>query len=114
LAVALLALAACGDTDRTDYRDDMAEANCARLQECGEIGPEEGQRYEDVEDCLLDKLSDFNDFWPASKCDDGRINEAKFEECHSRISTLSCDTGGAFIDSVAFVSECNAEKVCID
>ena len=98
----------CLEPSREDYRDDLAQASCERLEACGNIPGS----YDSFDDCIVEKRADFNDLWPASKCDNGRINEARAEDCIKRAESYSCNSN--FLDDLAFVNECRADKVCID
>lgn len=95
---------ACLEPSREDYRDDLAQASCERQEACGNI--------DDIDDCIVEKRADFNDLWPADKCGNGRMNEARAEDCIKRAESFSCS--GNFIDDLAFLNECKASKVCID
>lgn len=103
-----LSQVACLEASREDYRDDLAQASCERLEACSKIPGS----YDSFDDCVVEKRADFNDLWPESECGNGRINEVRAEDCIKRAETYSCNSN--FFDDLAFVNECRAEKVCID
>ncbi|MBA2662042.1 MAG: hypothetical protein H0U74_07075 [Bradymonadaceae bacterium] len=101
--------AACSDPTREEYRDEITEEACKSYESCGDIGS--GKTYSSKEDCEIKVRSNINDLWPADRCDDGRINPEKFDQCLDRARVVPC--GNAF-DFWSFVAECNADKVCTD
>lgn len=105
-----LCLPACGPASREDWRNEAARASCNRQDDCGNIGP--GKDFRDYDDCEVNQRNRFNQLWPADACSGDRINEARAEACISRIENASCNSG--LFDGLAFASECNAGKVCID
>ncbi|TXD36141.1 hypothetical protein FRC98_13545 [Lujinxingia vulgaris] len=107
LALAL-PLFGCGEPTREDYRDEAAETYCDRVDECGNIG--DGGEYESVSDCIIDQKDRFNEVWPASECDNGRINETQFDRCLDRINVAACD--GSWLDTFSAINECRAGNVC--
>jgi hypothetical protein len=109
--VLISSLAACGES-REEYRDEAAQTACQREDECGNIGSD--KTFKSMDDCIVDKTSDFNNTWPSDRCQDERINEEKFDACMGRLSSIACDGFTRLADVAAFASECNADKVCID
>jgi len=109
LAIALaLPLLGCGEPTREDYRDEAAETYCDRTDACGNVG--DGQTYDSYSDCIIEQTDRFNSAWPASECDNGRINEAQFDRCLDRINVAACD--GSWLDQLSALSECRAGNVC--
>lgn len=104
---ALLLGVACEPT-REELRDDLAAATCQRAEDCGKIPGS----FDSYDDCIVDKRADYNDLWPESECSNGRINEDLARSCIARRENYSCNS--SFLDDLAFINECNADKVCID
>ena len=104
----------CPEPSRESRRDTAADARCGRLEECGRLGS--GGTYTDFDDCVVEVRSDFNDFWPASECSDGRMNEELYEECLQDLRTSDCNqnTFDNFINTLGFGIECGANNVCVD
>ena len=108
LGAMTLSSLACFAPSREDYRDDLAMAHCERLDACGKLNSTHGS----LDDCLVKKRSDYNDLWPADKCSDGRINPDSAQACIARQSSRSCNAN--FLDDLAFLQECSANKVCTE
>lgn len=103
-----VSLTACSETTREEYRDEMTDQICQDYYgRCGKVGP--GKTYASKDDCTVKVRVQINDMLPASKCDDGRIDEGKFEACMTRVSNASCSS---LLDWTSFLAECNASKVC--
>jgi hypothetical protein len=97
-------LAACSEPTREDYRDMAAEEVCDEAERCDNL--DDGS----YEDCILENEARFNDLWPASDCDDGRIDEDSFQSCMNRARTAACEDN-IFDQGLAW-SECRASQVC--
>lgn len=103
-----LSLTACAETTREEYRDEMTEQACENyFGRCDQVGA--GKTYKTQDECMVKIRPQINDMWPASKCDDGRIDEKKFDACMARASNASCSN---LLDWTAFFVECSANKVC--
>lgn len=103
-----VSLSACSEMSREDYRDEMTDQACENYYgRCGEIGP--GKTYASRDECEVKIRAQINDMWPASKCDDGRLDEDKFDSCMSRAGNASCTS---LLDWTGFLVECSANKVC--
>jgi hypothetical protein len=99
-----------GEPSREEYRDEITEAVCDRYDECGRIGS--GRDYNSMDDCRVDMRNTFNDLWPSSECDQGRINPDRYDICYSRAKSLSCNN--MLGETLWFGLNCNANQVCID
>lgn len=106
LLTALSFLAACGETTREEYRAMAAEEVCNEAQRCDNLGSSS------YDDCIIENTARFNDMWPASSCDDGRINEDRYTTCINRARIVACS--GNIFDYGAAMTECSASRVCID
>jgi hypothetical protein len=111
LALALIAilgaltfLAACGEPTREEYRDMAAEEVCDEAERCDNLGDES------YDDCIIENESRFNDLWPASDCDEGRIDADAFETCMNRARTAACEEN--IFDLGLAWNDCRASQVC--
>ncbi len=103
-----VSLTACSETTREEYRDEMTDQACERYYgRCDQVGP--GKTYASKDECTVKVRAQINDMWPADKCDDGRIDESKFDACMTRVSNASCSN---LLDWASFLVECSANKVC--
>ncbi len=104
----VFSLTACSETTREEYRDEMTDQACKNYYgRCDQVGP--GKTYPSQDECTVKVRATINDMWPASKCDDGRIDQDKFDSCMTRAGNASCSS---IVDWTAFLLECNASKVC--
>ena len=96
----VVSLTACSEMTREEYRDEMTDQACKEYYgRCGEIGP--GKTYATKDECTVKVKSQVNDMWPANKCDDGRIDENKFDGCMKRASAASCSN---LLDWMSFLA----------
>lgn len=102
----------CGEPSREEARDDIAQVRCDRFEECDQIGAE--KRFSSTDDCIRDQTSEFDTRWPVERCSSGHLNEARYEDCLRRASTLACDGAIAIADQQAFDMECSARRICVD
>lgn len=102
----------CGEPSREEARDDIAQVRCDRFEECGQIGS--GERFSSMDACVVDQTREFDMRWPAARCSSGHLNEARYEDCLKRASTLACDGAIAIADQQAFDMECSARRLCVD
>lgn len=117
-SVACALTVSCGETvDDTileaslDSRiNSITDTACDRFEECDLIGTEDGNRYATKDECKSDIKGDFQDLWPTDKCDDGRVNAPKFEECDKRAETYSCDEN--IFEFITYYDSCKASEVC--
>lgn len=99
-------LSACSEPTREDYRDLAAEEVCDEADRCDNLGEDS------YDDCIIENRDRFNDLWPASECDDGRIDEDSFESCMNRARTAACEEN--ILDMGLAWNECRASNVCSD
>lgn len=97
-------LAACSEPTREQYRDMAAEEVCDEAQRCDNLGEAS------YDDCIVENEARFNDLWPASECDGGRIDADAFETCMNRARTAACDEN--ILDLGLAWNDCRASKVC--
>lgn len=107
-ALVVVALAGCKQT-RADYRDDIAGSVCQQMRECNAFGPDAD--FADYDDCVTELESTYNDLWPADECSNGRIDQARFDQCKKRAVSQACDEN--LLDMVSFRLECSADDVCV-
>ncbi len=103
----VLGFSACKKT-RADYRDDITDAVCKELRKCDGIG--EGKKYRNMDDCRTEVGAEYNRRWDAESCE-GKINDAKFQECKTKARANACD--GNILDGIGFAIQCGAGDVCV-
>jgi hypothetical protein len=82
---------------------------------CPGYGTKQGQKYADEKSCENDFQQQAENLWPVDKCNEGQIDDSRYNTCLSRAETYACSTGVQnALDSVAALGDCNADKVCID
>jgi hypothetical protein len=115
------ALAACsGNSDAVDNTplepsrdtriESLASTACARYESCTGYGA--GKPYATEAACKADFQGKAASLWPDSQCNNGQINNTRFEACVQSAEAVACD--GTLVDTVVALSDCNASKVCTD
>ena len=103
------ALGGCKQT-RADYRNDIADAVCSEMKQCGALDGEDAE-FADYDDCVTELRETYNDLWPADQCGGGRIDAQKYDQCKKRAVSSACDDN--ILDMLSFRMECAADDVCV-
>lgn len=128
LACSVLFSTACNDDasddtivepSRESRIDNLADEACDRYADTGAGCPGYGtgsdHKYATEADCENDFRSKASDMWPADRCDNGRIDNSRYQTCIDRVKNFACSSGGqSILDAVSALSECNADQVCTD
>jgi hypothetical protein len=121
LGGAVVLLGACGDgaTDNTSLEpsretriENLSEAACDRYEDCSGFGSGGNQQYSSEAECEADFTKKAGTLWPADKCANGQINDARYDACVASAKAVAC--GGGVLDVIAALDDCNAAKVCTD
>jgi len=88
----------------------LASTACDRYASCTGYGSD--KPYATETDCKADFQSKASNLWPDSQCNNGQINNDRFEACVKSAEAVACN--GTLVDTVVALSDCNASKVCTD
>jgi hypothetical protein len=123
-ATSLGLIAACGgsNTDAADNTPvepsretrikDLATDACDRYEACTGYGTGTNQPYTSEAECEADFTTKAGKLWPEDKCGSGRINNGRYEVCTNSAKNVAC--GGGILDTIAALTDCNADQVCTD
>lgn len=107
------------EPSRESRIDTLVNDACDRYSDtgagCPGYGTGSNQKYATETDCRNDFRTKAENFWPADRCGDGRIDNDRFETCIDRVKNFACSTGGqSILDGISAMSECSADQVCTD
>jgi hypothetical protein len=100
-----LAASCSSSVSREQARDQATTATCQRYVMCNAIGA--GKAYPTEPDCELQWQAMWDNYWPASTCDD-KINQAALDVCLNAIGGTACNV----VDFFATLGKCSAMNVC--
>jgi hypothetical protein len=92
---------------RAAARDAATKATCDRYNACGLVGT--GQTYTDYSACQIAWEANWDSAWPAADCE-GRIDQAQYNVCLSRIQSTSCTN---ILDFLTTLGICGKANVCV-
>ena len=106
--ILFIAAGGCGEPDRAQHRDYVAEQVCREAERCDNLG--HGGLHDSYDDCIIEEQKRFNDIWPENRCGDGRMDADAVDRCLDRALDVACD--GNWADWLSAADRCNADTVC--